>query len=215
MYALAINSSPRKGKNTETLLRSALEGAAENGAETELIQLYGLDFKGCRSCFECRRIGGTAYGSCAIRDGLTPVLEKLLSADAIFLGSPIYLADVTGGMRCLLERLIYPGLAYRKGSENRAVYSRRIPSAFIFSGNMREDEIKNRGTFAKELIFLTETVIGPVETLWVTDTYQFDDYGKYVSEMFDAEKKKKRFETIFPEDCRRAFYLGRQLTDPA
>ena len=213
MYVPAINGSPRKGWNTEKLLRSALEGAAQNGAETELIRLYDLNFKGCMSCFECRKIGGASYGACALRDDLTPVLEKLLSADAIFLGSPVYLADVTGGMRCLIERLIYPGLAYVK--ENKAIYPRRIPLAYIFSMNMGEDEIATRGSFSKELRFLTEMVIGPVETLWVADTYQFNDYGKYVSEMFDAEKKKKRFETIFPEDCRRAFYLGRQLTDPA
>ena len=210
MYAVAINGSPRKGWNTEKILRSALDGAARNGAETELIHLYDLNFKGCISCFECRKIGGKSYGACAARDGLTPVLDKLLSADAIFLGSPVYLADITGGMRCLYERFIYPGLAYVK--ENKGIYPRRIPLAFLFTMNMGEDDIATRGSFSKELKFLTEMVIGPVEMLWVTDTYQFTDYGKYVSEMFDAEKKKKRFETVFPEDCGRAFELGGRLT---
>ncbi|MCL1829157.1 MAG: flavodoxin family protein [Oscillospiraceae bacterium] len=212
MHATAINGSPRKGWNTDKLLRAALEGAAQNGAETEFIHLYDLDFKGCRSCFECRKIGGSCYGACAIKDGLTPVLEKLLSTDAIFLGSPVYLADVTGGMRCLLERFLYPGLAYVK--ENKAIYPRRIPLAYIFSMNMGEEEIATRGSFSKELHFLTEMVIGPVEIMWVPDTCQFTDYGKYVSEMFDAEKKKKRLETVFPEECKRARDLGRRLTAP-
>ena len=54
MKVMAFNGSPRKKKwNTVTLLKSALEGAASVGAETELVQLYDLDFSGCMSCFSC------------------------------------------------------------------------------------------------------------------------------------------------------------------
>ena len=48
---IAINGSPRKTWNTATLLEHALSGARSAGAETELIHLYDLDFKGCVSCF--------------------------------------------------------------------------------------------------------------------------------------------------------------------
>ncbi len=51
MKVIAINGSPRKRWNTATLLEKALEGAASQGAETELIHLYDIDFKGCTSCF--------------------------------------------------------------------------------------------------------------------------------------------------------------------
>ena len=51
MYVLAINGSPRKNWNTATLLNKALEGAAAQGVQTELIHLYDLNFKGCISCF--------------------------------------------------------------------------------------------------------------------------------------------------------------------
>ena len=51
MHVLAINGSPRKNWYTATLLEQALAGAAETGAETELVHLYDLNFKGCTSCF--------------------------------------------------------------------------------------------------------------------------------------------------------------------
>ena len=57
MKVIGINGSPRRNWNTATLVRDALEGAAEMGAETELYNLYDLDFKGCTSCFSCKRIG--------------------------------------------------------------------------------------------------------------------------------------------------------------
>jgi hypothetical protein len=47
MKVIAFNGSPRKKWNTATLLEKALEGAASQGAETKLIHLYDLDFKGC------------------------------------------------------------------------------------------------------------------------------------------------------------------------
>jgi len=54
MEVIAFNGSPRKKWNTATLLEKALEGAASQGAKTEIVHLYNLDFKGCRSCFGCK-----------------------------------------------------------------------------------------------------------------------------------------------------------------
>ena len=111
MKIIAINGSPRKKWNTATLLEKALEGAASLGAETEFVHLYDLVFKGCTSCFSCKLKGGTSYGKCAMNDGLTPVLEKLATADAFILGSPVYFGTVTGEMRSFMERLLFQYLA--------------------------------------------------------------------------------------------------------
>jgi multimeric flavodoxin WrbA len=87
MKVIAINGSPRKGWNTATLLNRALEGAASEGAETELIHLYDLDFKGCISCFACKLKGGKSYGQCAVKDELTPLLKQIEEeADALVIG---------------------------------------------------------------------------------------------------------------------------------
>ncbi|MDR3670750.1 MAG: flavodoxin family protein [Holophaga sp.] len=112
MRVIGINGSPRKKWNTATLLGKALEGAASVGAETELIHIYDLDYKGCRSCFACKLKTGSSHGSCSMKDDLTPVLEKVKQADAVVLGSPIYFGMVTGEMRSFLERLMFPYLVY-------------------------------------------------------------------------------------------------------
>ena len=69
MKAIAINGSPRKGWNTDMLLKQALKGASDAGAETELIQLSELTFSGCRSCFACKRAGAET-GRCMWKDDL-------------------------------------------------------------------------------------------------------------------------------------------------
>ena len=76
MKALFINGSPRKKWNTVKVLESAMKGAQEAGAEVELVNLYDIDFKGCKSCFACQLKNAKTDGVCAIRDGLHPVLEK-------------------------------------------------------------------------------------------------------------------------------------------
>jgi len=65
MKVMAINGSPRKNWNTATLLEKALEGAASEGAETEIVHLYDLEFKGCTSCFACKLKGGKSLARCS------------------------------------------------------------------------------------------------------------------------------------------------------
>ncbi len=83
MKIAAFNGSPRKNWNTATLLNKALEGAASQGAETELIHLYDLKYKGCISCFACKTKDGSSYGKCPVQDDLAPVFKKIEEADAI------------------------------------------------------------------------------------------------------------------------------------
>ncbi|WP_291441120.1 flavodoxin family protein, partial [Desulfovibrio sp.] len=96
MKFYAVNGSPRKKRNTATVLGKALEGitAACPEAQTEMLHLYDYNYKGCISCFECKRLGGKSYGRCAVRDELAPVLEKLSLADGIIFGSPIYFQGI-------------------------------------------------------------------------------------------------------------------------
>ena len=115
MNAIAVNGSPRKKWSTATLLENALAGAGSNGMETEMVHLYDLDYRGCTSCFSCKLIGGKSYGRCAMRDELTPILERISSCDALILGSPIYWHTETGEMRSFIERLVFPFMTYTPG----------------------------------------------------------------------------------------------------
>ncbi len=205
---IGINGSPRKSWNTATLLNKALEGAASKGAETQLIHLYDLNFRGCISCFACKTKGGTSYGKCAMKDGLTPVLEKIATADAIILGSPIYLGTVSGEMRSFMERLVFPYLVYDENYSS--LFGRKIPTGFIYTMNITEGQMEEWG-YVRHFA-LTEMVLGRVfgaaESLCVTDTYQFEDYSKYVVSCFDPEKKAKRRKEVFPRDCEKAYNMG-------
>lgn len=104
MKIYAINGSPRRNKNTATLLDKALEGVKSRfpDAETERIDLYTLNYTGCKSCFACKRKGGASYGKCAVKDDLYPVLEKLVVADGVIFGSPIYYRTITGQLHSII-----------------------------------------------------------------------------------------------------------------
>ena len=212
MKVLAINGSPRKNWNTATLLENTLKGAASQGAETELLHLYGLTYKGCTSCFACKIIDGPSQGRCAMRDDLTPVLDRIESeVDALVMGSPIYFGSMTGEMRSFMERLLFAPHSY--SNPYRSFFPRRIKTAFIYTMNVPENKLAEYGY--DRLFASTEAtlgrVIGPAETLVSTDTLQFPDYSKVVMEMFDPEKKAARRRKVFPDDCRKAFELGRRL----
>ena len=211
MKMMAFNGSPRKKWNTGTLLEKALEGAASQGAETELIHLYDLNYKGCVSCFACKTRGGKSYGRCAIKDDLAPVLKKAGEADALILGSPIYLGAVSGEMRSFMERLMFPFRPYNRFDDPRqTLFPRKIPTGFIYTMNVTEELMKEMGFDqpARMNERFLRVIFGASESLFCFDTYQFEDYSKVVQERFDPEKKAQRRREIFPKDCERAFEMG-------
>lgn len=211
MKTIAINGSPRKNYNTAILLEKALDGAASMGSEVELFHLYDYNYTGCKSCFSCKLRGKKSYGQCCVNDALAPILEKIKHADALLLGSPIYLGSITGQMKSFLERLIFPYLVY---DENRStLFPKKIPVGFIYTLGVTEQKLQQLSWMdaIDYTNFLLEHFLGKTETLFVTDTYQFDDYSKYVATAFDAEAKLKRKMEVFPQDCKKAFALGQRL----
>jgi len=208
MKVMAFNGSPRKEWNTATLLKKALEGALSRGAETDLIHLYDLNYKGCISCFACKTKGGESYGRCAVKDDLTPVFKKVAEADAIILGSPVYFGTVSGEMSSFMERLLFPYLIYTDPPES--LFPKKINTGLIYTMNLTEEQMKEFG-FDQHLD-LNETVLrmifGNSEALYCFDTYQFTDYSKVVANRFDPEKKAKRRQEVFPQDCEKAFEMG-------
>ena len=211
MKVIAVNGSPRKTWNTSTLLEKALAGAASQGAESELIHLYDLTFKGCISCFACKTKGGNSYGTCAANDDLTPIFKNIENVDAVILGSPIYWGTVTGEMRSFMERLMFPYLAYTDPPQS--LFPKKIKTGFIYTMNASEERMKEFGydqhiSHNKRVL---EMLFGPSESLLSFDTYQFKDYAKVVADRFDPEKKSKRRKEIFPKDCEKAYNMGARL----
>jgi multimeric flavodoxin WrbA len=210
MKVIALNGSPRKQWNTYTLLEEALKGAQSKGAEVELINLFDLDYRGCISCFACKR-KGVVVEQCVTRDGLYPVLQKIRECDALVLGSPIYFNCVTGQMRSLLERILFPYISY---DQKPSSFGKVINTAFIYTMNVPQaylDTVGYTRMFTDNAKTL-ERVFGRSEMLVVTETYQFEDYSQYASSMFDPRQRADRHATVFKEDCRKAFELGVRMT---
>ena len=114
MKILAISFSPRKNGNTVTLLNEALKGAEESGAETELYSVAGKDLQPCDGCWACTREGKP----CHIQDDMPALLDKMLAADGIIFGTPIYFYGMTAQAKTVMDRTIAlggPGLANKVG----------------------------------------------------------------------------------------------------
>lgn len=99
MKVLGISGSPRKDGNTEMLIMEALEGAKAKGAEVEMVALSGKDIKGCQAHPSCGQ-----GGKCLIDDDMQPIYAKMMEADAIIIGTPIYFGGMTGQTKSFLDR---------------------------------------------------------------------------------------------------------------
>ena len=102
MKVVAFNGSARKDGNTAILLNIVLGELQKEDIETHLIQLNGECIRGCSACMGCFR---TKNKKCVIKDDhVNQYIEKMLEADAIILGSPVYFADTSANMKALIER---------------------------------------------------------------------------------------------------------------
>jgi multimeric flavodoxin WrbA len=102
MKVLAINTSPRKEGNTTLLLQTVLEQISSQDIDTELFQVERKVIPGCIGCFKCFK---TKDRRCTqTRDIFNELLEKMLNAEGILLGSPTYFCNVTSNMKSIIDR---------------------------------------------------------------------------------------------------------------
>ena len=109
MKAIGIVGSPKKNGNTEILTKHTLKAIEEEGLDTELITLAGLDIRPCNGCRVCREDGEW----CPIDDDLFPLYTKIKEAEAIILASPVYLGSATALLKAFMERTGYISLRRR------------------------------------------------------------------------------------------------------
>ncbi len=103
MKVVGIAGSLRPESNTLHYVRTALDGLAAEGMETELISLRGKELKPCTGCYDCVKAG-----RCTITgDDFDEILEKMRAAEGIILGSPVYLSSVVPQMMALLARATF------------------------------------------------------------------------------------------------------------
>lgn len=123
MKVLAINGSPRKGGNTEILLKEVLTAIEKEGIEVELVQVGGTGINPCKACGACREIKNR---KCVVdNDGFNEVFQKMIKADAFIFGSPTYFAGMTPELKSLIDRSGYVA----RGNGN--LFKRKIGTAVI------------------------------------------------------------------------------------
>ena len=102
MKVIAINGSPRENGNTAMLIDAVLAELKKAGIETERIQLGGKKIHGCTACMKCFE---NQSKLCSIdNDILNVLVNKMLEADGIIIGSPTYFANVSTEVKALIDR---------------------------------------------------------------------------------------------------------------
>jgi multimeric flavodoxin WrbA len=102
MKVVAFNGSPRKDGNTGILLAYALRELEAEGIETEMVQLSGKKIHGCIACRTCT---ARKDGYCGQKDDDgNALIQMMVAADGILLGSPTYVADVSPEIKALIDR---------------------------------------------------------------------------------------------------------------
>ena len=102
MKVIAFNGSPHENGNTFLALSAALDEISKEGIEVEMINIGSRDIFGCKAC------GGCADGECAFGDDwFREMTRKVIEADGVILGGPVYYASINGTMKSFLDRLFY------------------------------------------------------------------------------------------------------------
>ena len=204
---IAVNAGPRKGWNTDTLVKEAARGAEDAGAAVEYFDLFKLEkYTGCISCFGCKREKNK--GHCICRDGLTPVLDAIREADGLIIGSPNYLSNLTASFRALYERLIFQNLTYNV--QTPCCSEHPVPVLLIMTSNAPDTMYTGLIESYQQTM---NRFVGPTEVLISGDTLQLKDYSKtdWPWTMFNPEAKQARHESVFPEEVKKAYEMGKAM----
>jgi len=123
LKVVAFNGSARRGGNTSILLRCVLKELENEGIETELVEMSGARIHGCLACRECSKRKDRL---CSQKDDMGNVyIEKMDRADAVLLGSPTYVADISPEIKALIDR------ACMVAKANRGMFRRKVGAAVV------------------------------------------------------------------------------------
>ncbi len=108
MKILGLSCSPRKSGNTDILITEAVKGVTAEGVETEFFSVAGKDIKPCDGCGACRKTG-----VCNVKDDMQSLYEKLVEADGIIYGTPVYFHGMSAQAKAIIDRTLalrYPAI---------------------------------------------------------------------------------------------------------
>lgn len=129
-----LNGSNRKNGNLQTIFQKIVEGADANNVEIKTFNLAKLNISACKGCFHCRQ-----HDHCIISDDMSKVLDEIINADYVVIGSPIYFFQISGQTKLMIDRL-YPLMSgeprnygLRHGQKKTiTIYTQGAPSESAF-----------------------------------------------------------------------------------
>ena len=151
MKVLGISGSPRRGGNTDTIIRVALKELESNGIETEFITLAGKTILTCNACMACKK-----EPRCEISDDFDPIFRAMVDSDGFIVGSPVYFGSATGEITALLDRAGYVA------RQNGHLFSRKVGGPVVVARRIGQNF-----TFAQLLMwYMINGMIVPGSTYW-------------------------------------------------
>ena len=147
------------------------------------------------------------YGKCAQRDGLTGLLDEVITADCLVVATPIYLMDATSAIKAFLERLCFSLGSYEEGYRSLAPKRLRVATLYTMNSPAALAPVNAMETIDT---FLGHIFTPPVR-LCAYDTYQFDDYTRYRVDVFDERAKRKYRENTWAATLEAARNLGHEM----
>jgi multimeric flavodoxin WrbA len=178
MKVVAFNGSARKDGNTAMLIRRVLQVLGAEGIETELIQLAGERISGCNACRTCF---STKNARCVIEDdNVNEYIQKIVEADGVILGSPVYFSMMSPELKALIDRAGYVALA------NDDLFKRKVGAAVV--------AVRRAGaipTFdAINHFFLISQMIIPASSYWNVG------FGRKKGDVADDEEGMRTMEDL-------------------
>lgn len=158
MKVLGIACSPRRAGNTEILVNEALASAKDFGAEVELVTISGRNIAPCDGCESC-----IMTGKCRIEDDMQGIYSRLLEADGIIFGTPVYFWSVTAQAKALIDRtrVLSEGRRLRNKVVGVVVVARRTGASHAFSVFHNFSTIHRMISAGGAIAYASEEEIGP------------------------------------------------------
>jgi NAD(P)H-dependent FMN reductase len=187
MKVVGISGSPRRGGNTETLLREVLRGAEEAGAETRLFILSRMNISPCLHCDGC-----LAEGECVLKDDMWLIYPEIESLDALVLASPIHFYGVTAQAKAMIDR--FQAFYTRKYVLKRRIATKKRRGIFISVGGTRFPDLFEHAKAVVGIFFRTIDVA-------------------YWAELLIPGVDSKGEIREYPSALKDAYLLGRRLVE--
>ena len=205
---VAINAA-RKNFSTAKLLKRALEGAREKGAETELIHLHDFNVNGCYGCMACKSKKNIPPTGCYHKDDLTPILEKCVKADGLIVGGPIYFWQPGGFFKSFSERFLYPYFKY--GSTMNYYPNKKQKAALIFSMGAPKEMFPDFKGALEIWKNAYKRTIPDIRFLDVFRTWHVHDFPKYDLDCLNEPERKQYNDATWDTSLNEAYKIGQEL----